>query len=111
MSNSGIQMGGGTINAKQIVAGTGAKAILREGVSQGAMNEAFGRLATSISESSLPPEKIRELIDTMVSVKNETSKVQPEKSIIDRGLQLIEKSAGSVSAVGAAVKVVLSLLA
>lgn len=111
MSNSGIQISGGSINAKQIVAGTGAKAILREGVNEIALHEALTRLENSISESRLPEGRVKELIDATAAVKSETSKVHPEKSNIERGLQLIEKSAGSISAIGAAVKVVMSLLA
>lgn len=111
MSNSGIQISGGSINAKQMVAGAGAKAILREGVNDSVLHEAFEKLERSISESQLSEDKVKELINATAVMKSESAKAQPERANIERGLQLIEKSAGSISAVGAAIKAVMSLLA
>lgn len=106
MSNKGIIISGGQFNAGQVAVGDHAS-VRSYGV--GEQRELLGkleRLLTEIHAASLPSAQRSELTGVVGRLKEEARSPSPDKTVMEKGLSLIEKTASSVSGVATAIKVV-----
>ena len=103
MQNNGINISGGTVNAKQMVVGDHASLVIN-GTDRGPLVDSLDELLREIRRSQLPSGQRQQLAQVVEGVRGEAKRPEPEKSALDKGLATVASAASSVSGVMGALK-------
>ncbi|MGC2165855.1 MAG: hypothetical protein WA632_07565 [Gallionella sp.] len=110
MSNKGIVISGGQLNAQQIAVGDGATIANYGEAERTVLLNRISDLQAQIDRSGLPVDDCRKLNDAVNAVKTEANAEKPNRLTIETALSFIERATPSITAVSAAVKAVMGLV-